>query len=256
MKKKYIIAILASTVFTYTLLWSTKIIVNYLSLDFLIIGDSSSWLSYFGSIVGSLITVMILLDTIKRDDTFQIKAEARNNQPYLYIFPEYEHKTLDYIIYHEAKDTDGNNLDLYQIKLKIKNLTNNPAKEIKLIYKYAEIYDKETEKWEDLDSEDQKYVNLYQLNITLLSDSKFIPAKEEDYYHLNFFINNLQESINRSGELFRLHLKVQYKDILDIAEYEHKYTLQIQMGRDIYSKLNLVPEPTITEITKIKYLIK
>ena len=91
-----------------------------------------------------MITILILIDTFKRDDIIQMKLEARNNQPYICIIAPIEEGTVDTVIYHKTKNSDNTNSNLYQVLLKIHNITGKATKNIKFISQVVKLYNYKT----------------------------------------------------------------------------------------------------------------
>lgn len=258
MRKRYISILILAPIFTYLVLYIIRKLISTYSLNQFILGSSDAWVSFFGSITASLITVIILIDTIKRDNIIELKEEARNNQPFIYISPSFnvqnEIPELYEVFYQTAADADGNELDLFHIPLRIRNLSTNPAKDVKLISQKTKIFSSTSNKWVLLDPTKEKDSKLYQLYTTLIDENKFIPGKEEDIYRFRLSINDYDSFIERDSDEFKYSLTISYRDLLDIAEYEQEYIIKLRLSRaKDYSPL-LYGQPTSTKVNKIKYL--
>lgn len=243
----FLLILLLSPFFTYILLLFTKYIGTlYIDPKFKL-GSIDAWIGFLGSIVGSVITILVLVNTINRDSEKEIKDEARRNQPYIHIIPK---ANDEYKI--EIKNNQNYHSEIYPISLRLKNLTSNPAKDIELISQTSEIYNSDSNSFvpfSPYDEDDSKY---YQLYIVLVDDRKFIEGNKEDNYHLNFYIYDLDYS---PSETFRINIKISYRDVLDIVEYEHSYTIEILLNISNQNLPIIWAKNISSKITKITYLL-
>lgn len=239
-----IVLVLISPIFLYILLQLFRWGIHHHNLQFLIIGSVDGWISYFGIVVGSLITIFTVIDAIERDKDSRLKDKIKAAQPYLFVNPTMDNDGGIKQKFFKKKD----DVPVYPLNFDISNLSNNAAKDLKL--KSTTISEIRM-----LDNGDLTYFDISDnvdsiqcMFVPLDKDNKFIPPDGHDCYVMNCFVNS--DECTSTGILVELILE--YSDIFDLATYSHKFEIELNLGFFFNGDLTFTLDSSKNTIVKVE----
>lgn len=246
MKKKYLLILSLSPLVTYLIIKTGALLGFYFPR--LKIGSSDGWLGFFGAIIGSLITILTVLDALNNDRKNQIQAEARGSMPFLYLAPvtNIDSRSFDF------EDIGESN---YPVIFRLENLSDNSAKDIEWVEDNFYIYDNNSDIWTRLDPTSKESSESFQFYFVQLDDRKFLAPKKTDIYHSNFWLNNYSKAIEHHAELFKKTITIKYRDILDLTEYTHEYQYIFRYNFSVDNRIIFFVDSVTNRIIQKKRLI-
>lgn len=222
MLKKYGLILFLGSLGTYAV---TKFASYLVSNGFywLRIGTADGWIQFFGTIIGALVTILTVLDAMKKDQDKELDNTAKINMPYLYLSPHYDDSSKH--IFGERsilyKDLDQGAFPIY---FSFKNLTDKPAKLLNLIDNSFYIYSNETETYDLYDNYNtpirfQGFIPSFNYNL-------FIQPNEENFNKFNFNFSIWDLIYLNETRRFKIDMVFIYRDIIDLVSYRHTYTFE------------------------------
>lgn len=235
--KKYGLILFLGTLGTYLV---TKIASYFVSFgfDWLKIGTADGWIQFFGTIIGALVTILTVIDAMKKENTRESNALKKDNErerenlaiknmPYLYLSPVYNYDDPIYrprVVMFPNKDEDT--IPIFFI---FNNLTDNPAKLLNLVHKKLYIYSREKEAYEEHDN--NKEPMQFQGFIPNIYRDLFVLPGEDEFSKFNFnFMIKDSNHLYVTNE-FKLEFLFTYCDIIDLIQYKHTYTYEFKVDK-------------------------
>ncbi|MXI83641.1 hypothetical protein GRZ59_07785 [Lactobacillus paracasei] len=121
---KYIGVLFIGTISVYIII----LIGAYLLPNDLKVGNVGDWIAFGGSIIGSLVTIVTVLDAFKQNEADKHNDLIVRNQPYIHVFPRMDLQEIP-LKQLRFPGTEPRN---HQIIFDLQNVTNNSANNLKL----------------------------------------------------------------------------------------------------------------------------
>ncbi|MBR1376793.1 MAG: hypothetical protein IJ565_03165 [Bacilli bacterium] len=182
--------------------------------------SKDAWLTFIGSIIGGLITMIGVILTIQYEKRVNKINQLKDVRPFIVCKPD-----LPDVLY-SAKDEE----EFRTYNLNVKNVSDNLVKDLRVLSDEVYIY-VGNDKYEKVDdSKDSRY----SIFTVLMDTTEMIEAHNVFSYQTNILIHNYKETSKSPADTFKVKMLFEYTDILDLKKYRHylEYNLTINYTRE------------------------
>lgn len=245
MLKKYFYILTIGSLSTYLITKGASLLVSS-GFSFLRIGTADGWIQFFATILGAIITILTVLDVLRRDELSEIETLAKSNMPYLDLKPIYNFKDPNYIsrtiVYPEYGD------GFIPIWFEFKNLTSNAAKSFNIKDQFFYIYSNDLEQYELYDND--KLPIRFQGFTPVTQYDVFVQPNDTNFNRFNFNFFIWEQIYLEETNKFRIEFIYTYKDIIDLAKYEHTYTFEFTANSTASNEFHINVESEDSSIVR------
>lgn len=212
----YFLTLLISPVATYFILLGIRITVNNFGLYSWKIGSIDAWIGYAGSIIGSLITILTVINALRIETNIRKADAARNAQPVLFIKPKFEQE--NYLFYTNDMSSTQRPIEII---FTISNLSDNVANNVRV--GLVKIRESDIFPTDDIKKTESKFGQVASGDVKMSE----ILQKGDSIKLTIYYSPDLDHT---SHDYVNLEIPVSFEDIQGIGYYYFNYIFNLYVG--------------------------
>lgn len=213
-----LILVLSAPIVYLLILFIDKVLLA--NCDWVIVeGTKDSWINFAGSIIGGLITMLVLYFTLVHANKEREEDKIKSVRPFVVVNPECKNN-FDTSINESEDDC------FYVIDTVVENISDNLVKDLALVEENVYIYNFDTKEFELLNSDESNY----SIMTVLLDECEMIKPHDKVNYHTNFMISNYSHAMDDNAVCFKIEMVYRYRDIMDYVEYRHYFQYELNIN--------------------------